>query len=727
MATDSPSGKTRIRAPTRTRFGAAGASLLLLAVIAFLDSITPWEVSFALLYLIPVTIAAWYVGTMAGILLAVCSAMASAVITLAGYPSIAMNCWNAVIWFGVLLTYCLVLDLIKAHDRDFPIGRMLRLVALVALLFTTVLAVVSVGFRLGAPAARVAELPIKLGGGAATSQEAKSQDEFAALLTALSRDYSTAVAASRPILLGSRDPNASSCVSVIRSGELNGIMTPSQADYDGGPGTRMGILYFFDRQRCKSADDDFAWHQGRLKTSLENDKVNNVAAHRLVHALARQAKALDECVSAWTSWPDGAAVTACDSPAATSWLALCINSLNQSIAARDLAGTKRWAAELSAATFALEDLHRWLGFLVDNQLTALEFQNQCQSLFSTPDAKPYNLNMTISQYPAGLLSLNSLSNYYEVERQAEGLFGLPRDLTDADAIAGNIAAICVPPGVRRNFLAMEQVLGAENRKTWEQAACTPYEHSYLVNMLYRMTSAGAADSLRTVLHRFDQSNPHAPVRDLMSVMMYRGQCFAGLEWADRYQPALVQAAELIHGSDSDVFLAARDWTSRFYHTPCNYTMTLTLRDALAQQKLDCIRSTDMIAAIYRNAGHAGFGHVWWCGGTASHSVAALLPGEYDGPITVTADGLVDPPRSTVSRWPDAYFRGHTPWPAEMEHPDSPYAVELYVRGLDNYVWAEGYIVRGPNAGTLARAPVPYLPQREKKSVQTVFAGPYPLE
>jgi hypothetical protein len=50
-----------------------------------------------------------------------------------------------------------------------------------------------------------------------------------------------------------------------------------------------------------------------------------------------------------------------------------------------------------------------------------------------------------------------------------------------------------------------------------------------------------------------------------------------------------------------------------------------------------------------------------------------------------------------------------------------------VRGLDNYVWAEGYIVRGPNAGTLARAPVPYLPQREKKSVQTVFAGPYPLE
>ena len=48
--------------------------------------------------------------------------------------------------------------------------------------------------------------------------------------------------------------------------------------------------------------------------------------------------------------------------------------LDRAIGAKDLAQTRHWAGELAAATFSLDDLHRWLGFLVQNHLTALEFQ-----------------------------------------------------------------------------------------------------------------------------------------------------------------------------------------------------------------------------------------------------------------------------------------------------------------------------------------------------------------
>jgi predicted DNA-binding protein (MmcQ/YjbR family) len=79
------------------------------------------------------------------------------------------------------------------------------------------------------------------------------------------------------------------------------------------------------------------------------------------------------------------------------------------------------------------------------------------------------------------------------------------------------------------------------------------------------------------------------------------------------------------------------------------------------------------------------------------------------------DGLCAPSQQ-AELWPDAYFRGHA-WPPGLESSPPPFAVELYSRGLDTYVWAEGYIIRGPNAGTLMRAAIPYSQHRDQ-----AFAG-----
>jgi len=69
-------------------------------------------------------------------------------------------------------------------------------------------------------------------------------------------------------------------------------------------------------------------------------------------------------------------------------------------------------------------------------------------------------------------------------------------------------------------------------------------------------------------------------------------------------------------------LAARK-TSEFYRRT-QYGPTLTLRQALEQKRVDCIRATDMISAIYRNAGRPSIGHVRWSTGAFGHSVAAYL-------------------------------------------------------------------------------------------------------
>ncbi len=322
--------------------------------------------------------------------------------------------------------------------------------------------------------------------------------------------------------------------------------------------------------------------------------------------------------------------------------------------------------------------------------------------------------------------MNGMSNYFEVERQAERLFSMPSDRISEIATDQHLtpASMWVPPGVRQCFLKLQDVLSTENQKVWQQAARSPFHHSYLVNMLYRADNADTANELCDVLKKFDALNPRAEVGPLLGVLMYRGHSFAGLEWGDRFQPELMKAADEIKPSESD--LQALDdtcrWTNRFYRSPAEYATTYTLRGALEQRKLDCVRATDMIGAIFRNSGRARFGHVRWCCETGTHSVAAYLGVENNQLETRVVDGLMPPEQPEV--WPDCYFHGHR-WPLGLDTNLQPYAVELYVRGLDSYVWAEGYIVRGPNAGWLMTAGIPYSTHRQAPSTRKVFDGPYP--
>ncbi len=503
-------------------------------------------------------------------------------------------------------------------------------------------------------------------------------------------------------------------------------MPPHTGDPDGGPGTRQATLYLLDRLYCNKATLDFSWHQGRLKIYLENEILLNRPAAELAHQLAEKARQFYETVAACTIWPEGLAPDGFSRD--TDWPGYCLTKLDRAVAHKDLAALQRWAGELASATFSLDDLHRWLGFLTENQLAALEFQRRCQTLFELVDARqtPYDPQKTISYLPAGTLCVSGEENYYEIERQAERLFSMPPDRINA--LPSNEhptpGSLWVFPRLRSSFLKVQDALSSENRRTWEEAARTPYEHAFLMNMLFRAMSTDTIDELHAALKKFDAIHPRATVREMMGAMMYRGHSSGGLGWDDRYQPQLLGAAARIDAAKTDIqaFLAAHRWTHDFYQAPENYGPTFTLCDALQQKKLDCNRATDMIGALFRNAGRNRFGHVRWCAETTGHSVAAYLSVENDKAKTVLADGLMAGDRLEV--WPECYFHAHA-WPPGMENNPSPYAVELYVRGLDSYVWAEGYIARGPNAGWLITAAIPYSAHRRERTARKVFDGPYP--
>jgi hypothetical protein len=471
---------------------------------------------------------------------------------------------------------------------------------------------------------------------------------------------------------------------------------------------------------------DFNWHQTRLRKFLENNIDLNDRSQPVVHDLAEKSAQFLEAANSWKEVP--ADITSVGLTSNEDWLNYCVTALDKAIGERNIAGVKQWSAELAAAAFWLEDLLRWHSFLLKNHLAALDFQACCESLFvaAEQDHLNYMPDGTLSSFPAGVLGLNGKSNYFEIERQAERLFSMPPDrfLEISDSEHFTPASVWMPPASREAFLKLRGVLSEENQRTWDLAARTPYEHSYLVNMLFRARSADLVDDLATVLKKFDSRNPHARLGELLSVLMYRGHSFAGLEWGDRFRPELVKAADEIKpvATDLEALHDAWAWTNQFYQSPAEYGVTFTLRVALEQKKLDCVRATDMIAAIFRNSGRARLGHVRWCSETGGHSVAAYMDLQHDHVQPKLADGLMPPQEPET--WPDCYFHGHE-WPPGLENNKPPYAMELYVRGIDSYIWAQGYTVRGPNAGELISASIPYSTHYTVDSREKVFEGPYP--
>jgi hypothetical protein len=692
-------------------------TLGLFAVVSFLDFTTGKEFSFTLPYLATISISIWFVGPAPSLVLCFLAAASSMICESADGTNSSAVLWNAAGRLGIYLLFYVILAYLREHKPSaVRANRMRRWIAAAALL--------PFGALIGGAIIRsvsddVGQRAVVVPASNAAPTVKAPWAELAALVEAAAKE-------SRPILLGSRDPNGESCVVVSRTGDAHGTVLPTNlGDVDGGPGTSMAVLYFLDRQQIKSPLAEFKWHQTRLRRYLEYNLARGAEADELARRAAAKAKEFLGAADAWPGLPTN--LIAIDCNGRDDWPSYCLASLDTAIRNKDLVEVRHWARELVAATFWLDDLLRWRGFLYRNLLVALDYQARCESVFTAAEALKtnYDYATTMSEFPAGVLGMNGVGNYHEVERQAEHLFSMSAERVVELEYHTHLTSgsVWMPPEARDEFLQLRSSLSPENQRTWDLAARTPYEHGYLVNILFRARTVQLVNDLRAVLKRFDACYPRATVNELMGVMMYRGHSFAGNEWGDRFQPQLAEAAATIPADQSDpaALRAARDWTHQFYR-PENYGATFTLRDALDRRRLDCVRATDMIAAIFRNAGRTRMGHVRWCSETGGHSVAAYLGPDEPRSKPLLADGLTAPREPEV--WPDCYFRRHA-WPPGLESNRPPYAMELYARGIDSYVWAQGYIVRGANAGLLTTAPIPYTKQFGSDSTRKVYDGPYP--
>jgi len=564
--------------------------------------------------------------------------------------------------------------------------------------------------------------------GAGTRPEAASESsltapELAALWKTLTTDLGPTTAASQHLLLGNRDPNGDSCVGP----ELGGTII---AHRDGGVGTHLAAIYVESIAERNSPMADFAWHQTRIKPVFAGLLTANRAVLAKVVRLATQSEELARALRRLAAWPQGLAASRVKPP--HHWLGHCAGRLDGAMAQHDLAACKTWANELASATFALADLHRWINILVENQLTAIAFQARCKALFEEceePYGNRYDATRHTSFFPGGRLTMNGLHNFEEVEHQAEWLFRVPSEYLELtgdgasrvkrEAVSGAPAAVWLPPHLRGTFARLRDILSPANQEVWDRAAHSPFHRSYLANMLHRAWRVGAIERVAVVLKRFDDAAPRAGLNTLMDVLFYRGgDLGAGTVWDDRFDPHLMSAAGTLGGTDEQVLLGAQHFTRAVFGGWEHYGKAQTLREALVKKQFDCLRATDMVGTLYRNAGRAGYYSVRWCAGLAGHTVSAAEITTSGGSAIVIVDGLEGPETST-ELWPYAYARGHA-WPTGYTRLKADiYAVELYARGIDDYVWAEGFIVRGTNAGMLLRAFLPYLPNRAKP--QTCYA------
>lgn len=548
-------------------------------------------------------------------------------------------------------------------------------------------------------------------------------------LRQITSELEPAVAASRKLLLGTRRLDGTSCVRLPDVAELKRGPAWLRSRPGGGPGTEL-LAFCRDNWRFSSAKKGFLWQQTVLRNKLAEMASRSQAASARIGLLSREASRLARSAETWAKVPDG--LVPVKVAEAGHWPGTCLRSLNDAIAARDLAATRRWAGELASALFALADLHRWLEFLTANHIASLGFQAKCEEMFSWVDDAAHTAGLTFSssraydRFPSSAMVLSTSQNLLEVERQAERLFGDPKAFGKATekSPAAVPAAIWVPPDLRKDFASLRSCLSPANRKSWDRAASSPFDRSYLVNILHRMSTAKVIDSLGTVLRRFDKLYPRAETADLMDVMFYRGEMCGGMVWGDRFDPRLLRAAGHMKGDKQQVLRRAHSLTHTVLGRWEDYQGHIwTLGEALDLQKLDCVRGTDMIGSLYRNAGRSGFYSVHLSCGLASHSMGAAETGTDGVRVMSITDSLTKQMGPSV--WPSAYFHGVT-WPKGYPGPRAPvFTAELYVRGLDNYVLAEAYIVRGRHAGQLVHFEVPYLPGREHADAERVFGGPYP--
>ncbi|MCB9918836.1 MAG: hypothetical protein H6832_10585 [Planctomycetes bacterium] len=401
----------------------------------------------------------------------------------------------------------------------------------------------------------------------------------------------------------------------------------------------------------------------------------------------------------------------------------CLRALIDDLAAKRMADARQRVESLGIHVERLADLVRWLAFLDRNLLEALEFAARCREQFVAADTyyrrQGYDTGSDYGRFPSGSALVHGEANYYEIERQAEGIF---RVLEPSARANEGVSLDGDPPALRHvlptlwgAFRELRIGVPAVVLVALDDAASAPYARTRLTSVLFRGQSAGVLPPMRDALLALARRRVRVGVREVFDVLTLRaGGYSCGFEWGDRFDPRILAFAKGVNGDADSMFMAAYRLAHANYDSSRYVGGTHTLRSALGSKAFDCIRATDLLEAIYRQAGGTGSVEVRECRGGPSHTVAGHIVLRAGGWTVAVADAL-RPRHEGSTSWPDGYATSET-----------AYAVEIYEPGLDTAIWSAGYVVCGPASGTRIDAALPFVPQRtERREVrQTVRAPRY---
>ena len=105
----------------RSLFFIFNFSMILVLILALIDFITGFEISFSIFYLVPISIAAWYHGRTGGILISIISSLAWLLVDFSSghhYSNAIIPVWNTFVRFGFFILTSYLLSALKMRLQN---------------------------------------------------------------------------------------------------------------------------------------------------------------------------------------------------------------------------------------------------------------------------------------------------------------------------------------------------------------------------------------------------------------------------------------------------------------------------------------------------------------------------------------------------------------------------------------------------------------------------------
>ncbi|MCA8969491.1 MAG: hypothetical protein KDC95_06895 [Planctomycetes bacterium] len=524
----------------------------------------------------------------------------------------------------------------------------------------------------------------------------------------------------RALLVGKRTKQAASCVTPLLRGSITDRVSipPRPKMAFGGCATSLRLT----SRRGRTPIEDFEISQNETRPFLVERLDRSEREQKALEDVTRLVRQLSESLSSSIdNGSDSSSMTRSEVPDGDDDVSQCLRELIDDLAAKRMADARHRVDNLAIHVERLTDLVRWLAFLDRNLLEALEFAARCRDQFVAADPyyrrQGYDTGSDFGRFPSGSALVHGEANYYEVERQAEGIFRVvepcARGIEGVMLGEDPVALRHVLPTLWGAFRELRVGLPEAVRATLDDAASAPYARTRLTSVLFRGQSSGALPSMREALLALGRRRVRVGVHELFDVLTLRaGGYSCGFEWGDRFDPRIVAFAKGVGGDADAMFMSAYRLAHANYDPSRYVGGTHTLRSALGSKAFDCIRATDLLEAIYRQAGGTRSVEVRECRGGPSHTVAGHVQ-RRAGTWTVAVADALRPRHEGATSWPEGYATSEV-----------AYAVEVYEPGLDTAIWSAGYVVTGPASGTRIDAALPFVPERsERREVRQYVRSP----